>query len=131
MSRTKLDLFDPKLIQPALFDAFRKLSPSIQLRNPVMFVCFIGSIGTTLMLLKALAGGGDEPVKFILSITLWLWFTLLFANFAEALAEGRSKAQAASSSHSAVPSFYRVSKPCLDVSVKQLMTIKSCSKPGN
>jgi len=96
MSRTKLDLFDPKLIQPALLDAFRKLSPSVQLRNPVMFVCFIGSIGTTLLLFKALAGGGDESVKFILSIALWLWFTLLFANFAEALAEGRSKAQAAS-----------------------------------
>jgi K+-transporting ATPase ATPase B chain len=96
MSRTKLDLFDPKLVRPALLAAFWKLSPRVQLRNPVMFVCFIGSISTTALLFKALAKGGDESVTFILAITLWLWFTLLFANFAEALAEGRSKAQAAS-----------------------------------
>jgi K+-transporting ATPase ATPase B chain len=96
MSRAKLALFDPKLIQPALVDACRKLSPGVQLRNPVMFVCYAGSIATTLLLLKSLATGGGESVGFILSIALWLWFTVLFANFAEALAEGRSKAQAAS-----------------------------------
>ena len=96
MSRTKLDLFDSQLIRPALLESFRKLSPRVQLRNPVMFVCFIGSIGSTLLLIKAIANTGDESVGFILGISLWLWFTLLFANFAEALAEGRSKAQAAS-----------------------------------
>jgi K+-transporting ATPase ATPase B chain len=96
MTRTKLALFDPKLFQPALLEALRKMSPHVQLRNPVMFVCFTGSIVTTVLLLKALVGGGEESVGFILSIALWLWFTVLFANFAEALAEGRSKAQAAS-----------------------------------
>ena len=96
MSRAKLALFDPKLFWPAISDSFRKLSPAVQLHNPVMFVCYVGSIATTLLLLKTLAVGGGEPVGFILSIALWLWFTVLFANFAEALAEGRSKAQAAS-----------------------------------
>jgi K+-transporting ATPase ATPase B chain len=68
----------------------------VQWRNPVMFVVYIGSILTTLLWLQALQGQGEAPTGFILAITLWLWFTVLFANFAEALAEGRSKAQAAS-----------------------------------
>ena len=86
---TALKLFDPSLMRPALWDAFRKLDPRIQWRNPVMFVVYIGSGFTT-----ALACA--EPQAFSASIALWLWFTVLFANFAEALAEGRSKAQAAS-----------------------------------
>jgi K+-transporting ATPase ATPase B chain len=92
----KLSMFDPRLVKPALIDAFRKLTPRNQWRNPVMFVVFIGSILTTLLLIPALQGKGDASFGFILAISLWLWFTVLFANFAEALAEGRSKAQAAS-----------------------------------
>jgi K+-transporting ATPase ATPase B chain len=96
MVRKSLTLFDPALIVPAVADAFRKLSPAVQLRNPVMFVVYIGSILTTILYVQALRGQGEAPAGFILGITAWLWFTVLFANFAEALAEGRSKAQAAS-----------------------------------
>jgi K+-transporting ATPase ATPase B chain len=94
--RSALNLFDSKLVLPAIGDSFRKLSPAVQLRNPVMFVVYIGAILTTLLWLQALAGRGEAPSTFILAIAAWLWFTVLFANFAEALAEGRSKAQAAS-----------------------------------
>ena len=68
----------------------------MQWRNPVMFVVYVGSILTTVLWVQALGGQGEAPAGFILAIALWLWFTVLFANFAEALAEGRSKAQAAS-----------------------------------
>ena len=89
----KLALMDPVLLKPALASAFAKLNPRVQWRNPVMFVVYIGSIATTLMALSAL----QEPgAWFTAAIAAWLWFTVLFANFAEALAEGRSKAQAAS-----------------------------------
>jgi len=89
-------MFDPAIVKPAVIDAFRKLSPRAQWRNPVMFVVYLGSILTTLLYLQALNGTGEAPSGFILAVTVWLWFTVLFANFAEALAEGRSKAQAAS-----------------------------------
>ncbi len=72
------------------------MTPRYQWRNPVMFVVYIGSILTTILWLQALTGKGEAPAGFILAVTLWLWVTLLFANFAEAIAEGRSKAQAAS-----------------------------------
>jgi K+-transporting ATPase ATPase B chain len=88
-------LFDPKILQEALIDSFRKLTPKQQWKNPVMFVVYIGSILTTFLWLQALNGKGEAPTGFILAVTLWLWFTVLFANFAEAVAEGRSKAQAA------------------------------------
>ncbi|WP_137175107.1 potassium-transporting ATPase subunit KdpB [Massilia sp. HP4] len=91
-----LGLFDSTLVWPATVDALRKLHPRTQLRSPVMFVVYIGSIITTLLWLQALAGQGEAPAGFILATAVWLWFTVLFANFAEALAEGRSKAQAAS-----------------------------------
>src|SRR5579862_9545047 len=81
---------------PAIVDSFRKLSPRVQVRNPVMFVVYIGSILTTVLLVQALRGQGEAPTAFIFAIAAWLWFTVLFANFAEALAEGRSQAQAAS-----------------------------------
>jgi potassium-transporting ATPase ATP-binding subunit len=95
MSRRKLALFDRTLLVPALIDSLTKLDPRVQWRNPVMFVVYIGSILTTVLWLQALAGHGEAPAWFIFNIALWLWFTVLFANLAEALAEGRSKAQAA------------------------------------
>ena len=95
MSRNILTLFDPTLIKPAIVDSFKKLDPRLQWRNPVMFVVYVGSILTTLLWVHALTGNGETTPGFILAIALWLWFTVLFANFAEALAEGRSKAQAA------------------------------------
>src|SRR5450631_3176105 len=96
MTRKTFTLFDPTLAKPAVLNAFKKLDPRVQWRNPVMFVVYIGSIITTVLAAQALGGKGEAPAGFILAIALWLWFTVLFANFAEALAEGRSKAQAAS-----------------------------------
>jgi K+-transporting ATPase ATPase B chain len=95
-TRKSFSLLDPTLVTPAIVSAFKKLSPSVQWRNPVMFVVYVGSIITTFLWIQALGGQGEAPAGFILAIALWLWFTVLFANFAEALAEGRSKAQAAS-----------------------------------
>ncbi len=95
-SRKGLTLFDSALIGPAVADAFKKLDPRIQLRSPVMFVVYVGSIITTLLYVQSLRGQGEASPGFILATSVWLWFTVLFANFAEALAEGRSKAQAAS-----------------------------------
>ena len=92
----RLRMFDTALLGPALLDAFRKLGVRTQLRSPVMFVVYVGSIITTLLYVQALLGTGEAPSGFILACAVWLWFTVLFANFAEALAEGRSKAQAAS-----------------------------------
>jgi K+-transporting ATPase ATPase B chain len=87
-------LYDRAIIGQAVRDSFKKLSPRQQMKNPVMFVVWIGSILTTILFLQALGGEGEAPAGFILAVTLWLWFTVLFANFAEAVAEGRSKAQA-------------------------------------
>ena len=100
MTRKTFTLFDPALTGPAIASAFRKLNPAVQWRNPVMFVVYVGSILTTVLWISSLSGQAEERIVenpgFILAVTLWLWFTVLFANFAEALAEGRSKAQAAS-----------------------------------
>ena len=96
MSHKSLAMFDPALVKPAIVDSFCKLNPAVQWRNPVMFVVYVGSLLTTALWVQALGGAADAPAGFILAIALWLWFTVLFANFAEALAEGRSKAQAAS-----------------------------------
>lgn len=90
-----LPLFDPVLVKPAVAESFRKLSPRAQLRNPVMFVVWVGSVLTTLLGIQAVYGRGEAPAGFIFAVSAWLWFTVLFANFAEALAEGRGKAQAA------------------------------------
>ncbi len=94
--RGRLSMFDRSLLGPAIVESLRKLDPRVQWRNPVMFVVYIGGVLTTALWLQALAGHGEAPPWFILSVAIWLWFTALFANFAEALAEGRSKAQAAS-----------------------------------
>ncbi len=87
---------NPELMKHALVDSFVRLTPRYQWRNPVMFVVYIGSILTSILWVQAVLGKGEAPAGFILATTLWLWATLLFANFAEAIAEGRSKAQAAS-----------------------------------
>ena len=94
--RRNLSMFDRSLLGPAIRDALRKLDPRMQWRNPVMFVVYLGSILTTGLWIQALFGQGEAPAWFIFGVAIWLWFTVLFANFAEALAEGRSKAQAAS-----------------------------------
>jgi potassium-transporting ATPase ATP-binding subunit len=85
-----------ELYRRAALDAFKKLDPRRQVRNPVMFVTEVGSLLTTLLWIQALAGKGEAPAGFVGAIALWLWFTVLFANFSEALAEGRGKAQAES-----------------------------------
>ncbi len=86
-------LFDTKIVRRATVDALGKLNPRVMMRNPVMFVVEIGSVLTTVLLfLNVATKSGD--FRFDLQITLWLWFTVLFANFAEAMAEGRGKAQA-------------------------------------
>src|SRR5580693_1754667 len=95
MSRRQLPLFDRNLLGPALLEALSKLDPRVQWRNPVMFVVYIGTIVTALLYAQALAGHGEARPGSILAICIWLLFTVLFANFAEALAEGRSRAQAA------------------------------------
>ncbi|BDU68033.1 potassium-transporting ATPase ATP-binding subunit [Geothrix oryzae] len=87
-------LFEPRIVRRAVADAFRKLNPLHQLRNPVMFTVWVCSAFTTGLWIQALGGHGEGRPSFILAITSWLWFTLLFANFAEAMAEGRGKAQA-------------------------------------
>ena len=88
-------LMTPQILQEAMLDSFRKLTPQQQWKNPVMFVVYIGSLLTTFLWIQAMTGLGEAPAGFILGVALWLWFTVLFANFAEAVAEGRSKAQAA------------------------------------
>ena len=88
-------LVTSSILRAALVDSCVKLLPQHQWRNPVMFVVYIGSILTTGLYFQALGGHGEAPAGFILAVTIWLWFTVLFANFAEAVAEGRSKAQAA------------------------------------
>jgi K+-transporting ATPase ATPase B chain len=85
---------DARIIRRAMLDSVRKLDPRLQVKNPVMFVVFVGALLATILSVQALAGGGQERAGFIIGVTLWLWFTLLFANFAEAVAEGRGKAQA-------------------------------------
>src|ERR1700734_2173020 len=86
---------DPKILIPAIGGAFRKLDPRILIHNPVMFVVEIVATLTTILFIRDLATGG-AMLGFSFQINLWLWFTVLFANFAEAVAEGRGKAQAAS-----------------------------------
>ncbi|MGB3899374.1 MAG: potassium-transporting ATPase subunit KdpB [Mesorhizobium sp.] len=90
---TEISVFDPAIVGPAIRSAFAKLDPRIEIRNPVMFVVEIVAILTTLILVRDLVFGGSR-FGFSFQVILWLWFTLLFANFAEAVAEGRGKAQA-------------------------------------
>src|ERR1700759_2039446 len=86
--KAKSSIFDPALIRPAILDSFKKLNPRVQWRSPVMFVVLVGAVWTSVITIFHFG-------SFNFQIPLWLWFTLLFANFAEAMAEGRGKAQAA------------------------------------
>src|ERR1700732_799561 len=88
-------LGDPKILGPAVLDALRKLDPRVMVRNPVMFTVEVVACLTTVLFLRDLVTGSGG-LSFSFQINLWLWFTVLFANFAEAVAEGRGKAQAAS-----------------------------------
>ena len=87
-------LFDPEITRKAIVESFKKLAPLHMVKNPVMFTVYVGSILTTGLWLQALIGQGEDTAGFIFAVSLWLWFTVLFANFAEAMAEGRGKAQA-------------------------------------
>jgi K+-transporting ATPase ATPase B chain len=88
-------LFERAIVARAIVDAFRKLDPRRMIRNPVMFVVMVGSAFTTVLFIHAaVTGKGEAAPTFILAVSLWLWFTVVFANFAEAMAEGRGKAQA-------------------------------------
>ena len=88
-------LWDPAIVKPAIGDAFKKLDPRVVAKNPVMFVVEVGSILVTVLVVHDVARGAPVDLKISVQLVSWLWFTVLFANFAEALAEGRGKAQAA------------------------------------
>ncbi len=92
-TQSKQSLLEPTIARRAALDAVVKLDPRRQIRNPVMFVVWVGAALTSVLAVQAIAGRGEAPWTFILAIALWLWFTLLFANFAEAVAEGRSEGQ--------------------------------------
>jgi potassium-transporting ATPase ATP-binding subunit len=90
----KRPLFEAAIVRRALGDAWRKLDPRVVAKNPVMFVVEVGSVLTTLLICRDVAAGQTAHLGFTIQVTIWLWFTVLFANFAEAMAEGRGKAQA-------------------------------------
>jgi len=111
MATQKRPLFDPAIVRRALRDSFVKLDPRHMVRNPVMFVVLIGSVLTTASLVRDVVSGRGD-ISFTLQIAVWLWFTVLFANFAEAMAEGRGKAQADTLRKSRTQTLAkRVSKP--------------------
>jgi K+-transporting ATPase ATPase B chain len=91
--RRRISIWDPGIVRQAAIDSFRKLDPRVQFKNPVMFIVEVGSLLTTIIFIQELAGGAGRPA-FTGQVAFWLWFTVLFANFAEAMAEGRGKAQA-------------------------------------
>src|SRR3569623_3565008 len=90
----EIPMFDAAIFRRAIVESFRKLSPRTQVRNPVMFTVFVGGIVTLILWVHALGGEGEAPAGFILAVSIWLWFAEILANFAEAVAEGRGKAQA-------------------------------------
>jgi K+-transporting ATPase ATPase B chain len=114
-------MFDTKIVLPAVMDAFRKFDPLRQVRNPVMFVVWVGAVFTTILYLSALLGYAEHQPLFILAVAGWLWLTLLFANFAEAMAEGNGKARAESlrKTRSALVA-KRISRPERDLPVTQV-----------
>src|SRR4249919_1756306 len=92
--RRRTDVFSRDLVVQAIWDSFPKLDPRLQVKNPVMFIVELGSVITTVIFFKDLAQGHTGQLWFVGVIAIWLWLTVLFANFAEAIAEGRGKAQA-------------------------------------
>src|SRR5207302_7195122 len=92
MTQKPVSLFDSNIVGPAIAEAFKKLNPRLMVKNPVMFVTMVGAALTTIGIFTA-----ESALRsFVGQLAIWLWFTVLFANFAEAVAEGRGKAQAAS-----------------------------------
>jgi K+-transporting ATPase ATPase B chain len=89
----KISIWDPRILRPALVDSLRKLDPRTQIKSPVMFIVEAGSLLTTIIFVQELMSGSGHPF-FTGQVAIWLWFTVIFANFAEAMAEGRGKAQA-------------------------------------
>src|SRR6266853_1174917 len=98
-----ISIWDPKIIRAAIPESFKKLDPRVQLKNPVMFVVEVGSVVTTIEFVRLLFTAPTPAIPrttltyetiFVLAVAIWLWFTVVFANFAEAMAEGRGKAQA-------------------------------------
>src|ERR1700737_1328713 len=87
-------LFEPRIVRRAAVDSFKKLDPRVQAHNPIMFVVLVGSVWTTILFVRDLGQASAATSAFGGLVAVWLWFTLLFANFAEAIAEGRGKAQA-------------------------------------
>jgi K+-transporting ATPase ATPase B chain len=96
MSKVATRLLEPSILRQAVIASFAKLDPRVQVRNPVMFAVYVGSLLTTILWVNSLFVAGDDSPGFIFGIAAWLWFTVLFANFAEAIAEGHGKAQAES-----------------------------------
>src|SRR5215471_19982005 len=94
-ARQAASLWDPTIVRPAIVDAFKKLNPRVMAKNPVMFVVEIGCILVSVLFVRSLMMGSTVDIKFNVQLIVWLWFTVVFANFAEAMAEGRGKAQAA------------------------------------
>src|ERR1700758_679891 len=92
--RRATSLFEPAIVRRAIRDSFTKLNPRTQARNPVMFVVLIGSVWTTVLFFQHVSTAPASENVFVGLVAIWLWFTVLFANFAEAIAEGRGKAQA-------------------------------------
>jgi K+-transporting ATPase ATPase B chain len=118
----KRSLFEPTIVKKALWDSVKKLNPVYQIKNPVMFVVEVGSVLTTLLFFHALfTGNGEASPGFILQISIWLWITVLFANFAESMAEGRGKAQAESLRQTRRDVMAkRLAKPALDAEVTKI-----------
>jgi K+-transporting ATPase ATPase B chain len=118
----KRSLFEPTIVRKALWDSVKKLNPVYQIKNPVMFVVEVGSVLTTLLFFHAaFTGRGEASPSFILQISIWLWITVLFANFAESMAEGRGKAQAESLRQTRREvTAKRLAKPSPDADVTQI-----------
>src|ERR1700751_4589764 len=104
-------LFDPAITRQAVKDSFVKLNPRTMVRNPVMFVVEVGSVLTTILFFRDLGSSTGNENVFAGLVSLWLWFTVLFANFAEAMAEGRGKAQAATLRKTRAETMARVRRP--------------------
>jgi potassium-transporting ATPase ATP-binding subunit len=126
-------LFDPSIVRPAIVSALRKLDPRTLVRNPVMFIVEIGAVLTTVLTVRDWGEGSTDQDIFALGVSVWLWFTVLFANFAEAMAEGRGKAQAAALRRTRADTIARVrttsgeivEKPSAELAVGDLCVVSA------